>query len=386
MRSVAVLLLLFAGFVAGAQNIYPAKEWTVSTPQAENIIPDSLAAIDRDITTGKYGYVDALFVTRNGKVIYDKEYKHDYAKIYGEQAKTVNGLNYFGTNGHYNYYSSWWHPYYRRGDLHTLQSVTKTITSIIIGVAITNNEFPDINTPILNFFDTSKVQHIDARKKSVTIRHLLTMTAGFEWNENISYSDPRNDCMRMEASLDWIQFVIDKPMSEEPGTRFNYNSGASELLAYIFFKATGKDIEEYAVQHLFRPLGIANYFWKRTPSGYPDTEGGLFLREEDLARIWYLFLRKGNWNGKQVISGSWIAASVTPAISVAPNTEYGYKWWLYGYNDGQVAWSGNGFGGQAPIVIPEYNIVVVVTAWNINTGKGLGHREIIRRILASVKK
>jgi CubicO group peptidase (beta-lactamase class C family) len=134
-----------------------------------------------------------------------------------------------------------------------LQSVTKTITSVIIGVATTSKEFPDLSTTVLSFFDTIQVKNIDDRKRRMTIRHLLTMTAGFEWNENLHYSDPKNDCSQMEASFDWIQYVINKPMAVEPGQSFNYNSGASELLAYIFRKATGKDIE---IQQVNFTLGI----------------------------------------------------------------------------------------------------------------------------------
>ena len=99
------------------------------------------------------------------------------------------------------------------------------------------------------------------------------MTAGFNWNEQTGYDDPRNDCSNMEASFDWIKYVIDKPMANEPGSTFNYNSGASALLAYIFGKATGSDIEEYASKYLFAPLGITHYFWKCNPFGLADTAG-----------------------------------------------------------------------------------------------------------------
>jgi CubicO group peptidase (beta-lactamase class C family) len=382
------LAFVFLGFLQLpllAQQ-WPVKEWPIVTPASQKVSGDSLRTFDDDIASGKYGYIDRMIVTRNGKLVYQKSYQHDYDKIYGEEAKTKSGLNQLDPGGPYNYYNEWWHPFYHGSELHSLQSVTKTITSIIIGVATTRHEFPDLSTTVLSFFDTSEVKNIDGRKRKLTIRHLLTMTSGIEWNENLPYSDPKNDCSVMEASFDWIQYVIDKPMAFEPGQAFNYNSGSSELLAYIFRKATGKDIEEYAAQHLFAPLGIDQYYWKRIPTGLVDTEGGLYLRATDLAKIYYLFLKDGNWNGKQLVTPGWVKASVTPAIGIRPGVEYGYKWWLFSYgNDNpKYAWAGSGFGGQWPIIIPEYDIVAVFTGWNIKGGPSLRVAEAIRRLVNAV--
>src|SRR5205085_12659029 len=136
--------------------------------------------------------------------------------------------------------NTWWHPYYRRGELHTLQSVTKTITSVVVGTARARHEFPDLDTPVLKFFDEAKVANLDDRKRQMTIRHLLTMTAGLEWNEDLPYEDPKNSAGIMEATLDWVKYTIDRPMAQEPGSLFNYNSGATQLLAHVFRAATGK--------------------------------------------------------------------------------------------------------------------------------------------------
>ncbi len=347
---------------------------------------DSLQAFDEAIASGKFGFVDGMIVTRHGKLLYQKSYKHDYEKIYADSVTIKSGLNALDPGGPYNYYNSWWHPYYHGSNLHSLQSVTKTITSVIIGVASARNEFPDLSTPVLYFFDTTQVKNIDDRKRRMTIRHLLTMTAGIDWNEGLHYSDPRNDCSVMEASFDWVQYVIDKPMAIEPGQLFNYNSGASQLLAYIFRKATGLDIEVYAAKHLFSPLGINQFFWKRIPTGLCDTEGGLYLAAEDLAKIYYLFLMDGNWNGQQLVTKEWVKASVTPSITVGRGVKYGYKWWLFEYgNDAKYAWTGSGFGGQWPIIIPEYGIIAVFTGWNIISGKpSLRVNESIRRLVNAV--
>ena len=381
----AIAFFLFIHFNLNGQP-WPLKEWPVATPVSQSMNADSLQAFDDAIANGKYGYVDGMIITRHGKLVYQKKYKHNYNKIYGDNAAIKSGLNQLDPGGPYNYYNAWWHPYYRLTELHTLQSVTKTITSVIIGVATARKEFPDLSTTVLSFFDTLHVKNIDDRKRRLTIRHLLTMTAGFDWNENLSYSDPRNDCSQMEASFDWIRYVIDKPMALEPGQTFNYNSGASQLLSYIFRKATRKDIEEYASQYLFSPLGIDHYFWKRIPTGLVDTEGGLYLAAADLAKIYYLFLKDGNWNGQQLLTSEWVKASVTPAITVRPGVNYGYKWWLYEYgNDkSKFVWAGSGFGGQWPIIIPEYGIVAVFTGWNISEGSSLRVTEAIKRLVNAV--
>ena len=132
----------------------------------------------------------------------------------------------------------------------------------------------------------------------MTLKDVLTMTTGLDWTEDVPYDDPRSDSSLMEATDDWVQYVIDKPMAKDPGTVFNYSSGATELLAYIFQKETGQDIEAYGEKHLFAPLGIKHH-WKRTYLGVVDTEGGLYLSGSDLAKIGYLYLHDGAWRGKK---------------------------------------------------------------------------------------
>jgi CubicO group peptidase (beta-lactamase class C family) len=366
---------------------WPTKGWLTSTPRAEKLDPEALDRLDADIKGGKYGYVDSMLVIRHGKVVYERSYSHDYDRIYGEAARKPGPLNPTDPTGPYNYFNPWWHPFYRRGDLHTMQSVTKTITSVVIGVATARKEFPALDTPVLKYFDPSTVRNLDDRKRRMTIQHLLTMTAGLDWKEDLPYADPNNSAMLMEASFDWIRFTIDRPMSHEPGAVFNYNSGATQLLAHIFRAATGWDIEEYAARHLFAPLGIERYYWKRAPFGLADTEGGLYLHPRDLAKIAYLFLRKGIWDGERVVEPDWVAASLTPHVAVGEGVKYGFKWWLYPYGPdrARLAWGGSGFGGQRPIVFPEHDLIVVFTGWNIlPDGPSLTPRVAIDRILEAV--
>jgi len=381
----AALAFLILALSIPAQQL--PKSWPVTTPQAVGLDPKVLAELDADIAAGKYGHIDSLLVIRQGKLAFDRSYRQDYDKIYGKEAKEQSALNAHDPTGPYNYFNPWWHPFYRRGDLHSLQSVTKTVTSVIIGAARARGEFPDLSTPVLKFFDESKVANIDERKRRVTIRHLLTMTGGFDWNEELPYNDPNNSASLMEASFDWVQFVIDRKMAREPGTVFNYNSGETQLLSHIFHVATGRDIEEYAAEHLFAPLGIDHFFWKRSPAGPIDTEGGLYLNPHDLAKIAYLYLNKGVWQGRPIVTPEWVADSVSPKIEVDKSgVKYGLKWWLFPYGDGsKTAWAGSGFGGQMPIILPEHDLVLVVTGWNIlPEGLHFGHKEAIDRVLRAV--
>lgn len=372
---------------ANAQRPFPTKDWQASAPETEKMNNDILKEFDKDIRTGKFGIVDEMFVTRHGSIVYQKKYLHSYDKLYGEQVKKEGGLNHFPLGGPYNYYNSWWHPYYHGSQLHSLQSVTKSVVSVVVGIAVARNEFPDLSATVLSFFDTALVKNIDDRKRRMTIRHLLTMTGGFEWEEWNAVEDPQNDCFKMEGLFDWVQYVIDKPMAAEPGQRFKYSSGGSQLLSYIFRKATGEDIEEYAVEHLFKPLGIDQHYWKRTPTGLADTEGGLYLKAADLAKIGYLYLREGNLNGKQLVTANWVKESVAPSATIFQSMKYGYKWWLipYGPDKTKYAWCCRGFGDQSVIIIPEYDIVAVFTGWNIiEGGISLRTEEAIKRVVSAV--
>ncbi len=389
---IAAIAVCSAGIaICSAQTpeVWPTKRWPTTTPRAAGLDPKALADFDAEIAGGKYGNVDSFLVIRNGKLAFERSYKRNYDQIYAEQARTPGPLNPHDPTGPYNYFNPWWHPYYRRGDLHTMQSASKTVTSVAIGTAIAHNEFPELDTPILKFFDNGKVAHLDDRKRRITLRHLLTMTAGFDWNENLPYNDPNNAASLMEASADWIQFVIDRPMAADPGTVFNYNSGVTELLSYIFRKATGKDLEEYAARNLFAPLGM-DYYWKRAPYGLVDTEGGLYLKTQDLAKIGYLFLHNGMWDGKQIVPAAWVKASVLPSTTVSTNgVKYGFQWWLYPYGDdhSHVAWAASGFGGQAMIVLPEYDLIISYTGWNILDGQPrLAYRMAIDRVLGAISR
>ena len=337
-------------------------------PESVGLDPIKLQALDTEFAEGKHGMVDLIEIFRCGKRAFSRRYPRDYSAIYKTEASQVGPLNQRLT-GPYNYFDSSLHPYAQGSEMHSVQSITKTITSIIFGVAITRGDFrAPIDTPVLNWFDETKVLNIDDRKRKMTLRHVLTMTTGLEWEEKVPYADKRSDSSKMEGTDDWVAYAINKPMASEPGKDFNYSSGASQLLAHIFLRETGKDIDAYAGEHLFGPLGI-KYHWKRSYDGTTDTEGGLFMSGLDLVKIGHLILDDGVWHGQQIVSKSWIKDSL---VSSVPENKadtafsYGYQWWLYHRPDNKrIVWTSAGMGGQMLLIFPEERLVVTVMSWNI---------------------
>lgn len=379
-------MLLASGAGAGNKDpkiTWPTQSWEKGTPASVGLDEQALARFDADLASGRYMLVDSFQVFRCGREVYDRKYVHDYGQIYGKEAKTKGPLN-ARLTGPYNYFDPNWHPYYHGSDLHSMQSVSKTITSAIIGVAITRGDFKaPVSTPVLKYFDVAKVKNVDDRKRRMTLEHVLTMTTGLDWNEEVPYDDPRSDSSLMEATDDWVQYVIDKPMAQEPGTVFNYSSGATELLAYIFQKETGQDIEAYGAKYLFAPLGMKHY-WKRTYIGVVDTEGGLFLNGEDLAKIGYLYMNDGTWGGKQIISKEWVKRSLTPYIDTRVGFSYGFKWWLYPLNN-RFVWMARGFGGQRLMVFAEERVIAVFTGWEIIKDPA-STKDLVEPLLLAIKQ
>jgi len=370
--------------VPAGKTEWPGKEWSMSTPANVGLDEHTLNALDADLKNGKYQLVDSFAVFRCGKEAFARKYQHDYGKIYEKQSKQRGPLN-ARLTGPYNYFDPLWHPYYQGTGLHSMQSVSKTVSSVIIGIAMQRGDFKaDLDTPVLKYFDVAKMKNVDDRKRRMTLRHVMTMTAGLQWTEDVPYDDPRSDSSLMEATDDWVQYVIDKPMAAEPGKVFNYSSGVSELLAHIFLKETGQDIDSYGEKYLFQPLEI-EHFWKKTYLGVVDTEGGLYLRGEDLAKIGYLYLHGGNWNGKQMVSKDWVTDSMTPFIQAEEDYKYGLKWWLLPRKDsGDVVWMARGFGGQNLIVYPREGLIATFTAWDI-LGTTDPEHEFVARVFSAVR-
>ncbi|HEY5656604.1 MAG TPA: serine hydrolase [Myxococcota bacterium] len=354
----------------------------------------ALARLDAELASGRHHFVDGMLIVRHGHVVFERSYAHDYDALF-------NGKD--PRRGPYNYYDPDWHPYHQRGELHTMQSVTKSVTSALIGIAIGRGEIPGVDVELLSYFEEGEVANVDERKRAIALRDLLTMTAGFLWDEDsVAYTDPRNDCAAMEASRDWVKFVVDKPMEHEPGKVFRYNSGVTQILSHILFRATGKTADEYAREHLFGPIGIRSFYWKKTPTGLPDTEGGLYLAPRDLARFGLLYLKDGVWNGERILPEGWVESTMQPLADPSdeesPGWRYGYQWWLLPHpgnareagaaasaGAGKYVWTCLGYGGQRLFIFPEHDLIAVFTGWNIYEHPALDPAFAIEGVLAAVQ-
>jgi CubicO group peptidase (beta-lactamase class C family) len=245
--------------------------------------------------------------------------------------------------------------------------VTKSVAATVIGVAIHQGKITGLGQPLLSFFEGYDLSGIDARLRRATLADLLTMRTGIEWHETDRPLDSTNTTLQLEQSRDWIRFTLSQPMDADPATKWVYNSGGSALIAEVVRKATGVHADEYARQHLFGPLGIA-FHWKKTPTGHPDTEGGLYLSPVDLAKIGQLYMDDGVWAGRRILPAGWAREATSRIVDhISPNAAspgYGYQWWRYDRR-GTDIWAGNGFGGQFLLVIPQHRLVGVVNSWNV---------------------
>lgn len=356
---------MLGGCTAPASDgVWPGESWDTSSPEAEGIDAAAIQSLVDDIESGQYGLVDAFLLIRHGKVVADRRFAHDYASI---------AAQYDTTNHPYNYDHPEWHPYLRGSDLHALQSVTKSVTSAALGIAIDEGRIDGVDALAMPYFDTYAPFPLDSLKASMTVEDLLTMRSGIQWVTSLPYGTGVHSTDQLEASDEWIRFILDHPNDTTPGTRFQYNDGASVLLGKILREATGQRIDDWAAERLFAPIGITDFYWKITPDGEADTEGGLYLSTHDLARIGYLFLRDGEWDGQQVISREWVETSTAPVVSdVDPDNEgrdpgYGYQWWVPIAEDGVTrVFAGNGYGGQFLFVAPEQDLIAVFNGWNIH--------------------
>ncbi|HTL29256.1 MAG TPA: serine hydrolase, partial [Tepidisphaeraceae bacterium] len=252
---------------------------------------------------------------------------------------------------------------FNRDTLHELHSATKSVNSLIIGIAIDQGLIKSVDEKIASFFpEYANLFAADAGKAAISIKDCLSMTAGLSWNESLPYADPRNDHVAMNNTSDPIRYVLQRPLATKPGTHFLYNSGISIVLGEIIHKASGLRADEFARKYLFAPLGIRDFYWQRYPNQVVQAGGGLSLRPRDMARIGLLMLNDGRWRGKQIVSEPWVRESIRQE---APDLPYGYQWWLLGEPPRIAeAYGALGRGGQCIIVLPELQIVAVFTGWN----------------------
>jgi CubicO group peptidase (beta-lactamase class C family) len=244
--------------------------------------------------------------------------------------------------------------------LHDVRSVTKSVISLLVGIAIDHKLIGSVDQPVLVSFPEYALLR-SAEKDDILLRHLLAMSSGLAWDENLPYSDPKNSEIQMARAEDPYRFVLEQPISSPPGVVWNYSGGSTQLLAGLIEKASGKPIEDFAREALFEPLGITDIEWTRMPNGYVAAASGLRLRPRDMAKLGQLFLNGGEWHGRQIVSASWLQESALPRVS----SSYGYQWWngLSVVGDQIVERiEAKGLGGQRIFIVPSSNLVVVVTA------------------------
>ena len=347
---------------------WPTEEWPVSTPEAEGLDAAAIDSLLTDIDAGRYGLIDHFLLIRHGRVVADRHWDHGehYAELLAAQDDTADHQ--------YNYDHPAWHPLYRDTHLHSLQSVTKSVMSVAFGIAVDLGHVPGVESPAWPYFEAYQPDTSDPRRSATTLEDFLTMRSGIEWAvPGQTYDDESHPTVVLEASDEWIAYAASRPMADDPGTRFDYNDGVSVLLGKVVREATGMRMDAWAEERLFGPIGIDEYYWKVTPDGEADTEGGLYLAPHDLARIAYLMLRNGQWDGRQVVSEEWVRTSTSPVVpDVAPASErvdtgYGYQWWVPVHEEGEaVVFAGNGYGGQFVHVSPEHDLISVFNGWTLH--------------------
>jgi CubicO group peptidase (beta-lactamase class C family) len=332
-----VVLLAIAAF---GQN-----DWHTATAASVGLDEKRLDAMEAAIKAGEFKKIGSVLVARHGKLVYERYFD-------GEASS-----------------------------LRDTRSATKSITSLLVGLAIQDKKLPGLDAKILDLLPDHRrrLQNPDPRKEKITVEDLLTMSSPLEcddWNDA-----SRGNEERMYLIEDWAQFILDLPMrgrmrigeaEEKPkhGRYFSYCTGGVFILSEILGKTTGLRTDKYAEGRVFAPMGIANAMWAYSPLNIPQTGGGLRLSSSDLLKIAQLYLNGGEWNGQQLINKEWVNASTTPHAEISDHQEYGYLWWLQSFKGGDTSYPAffmSGNGGNKVLGFPTLDIAVVITSTNYNT-------------------
>ena len=250
--------------------------------------------------------------------------------------------------------------------LHDLRSVTKSIVSLLYGIALGEGLVPGIDESLIAQFPDYADLAADPQRRGLLVRHALTMQMGTEWSEDLPYTDPRNSEIAMELAPDRCRFVLDRPLINQPGGGWAYNGGATAVIARLIAEGAGLPLDIYAREKLFAPLGIDNFDWITGSDNVPSAASGLRLNIHDLAKIGALVMDNGVWRGKQVVAADWIRASLTPHGDTADGLRYGFFWWLAPEGSPPHWAAGFGNGGQLLMISPAEQLIVAVFAGNYN--------------------
>ena len=319
--------------------------WPVASVNEDKLIDRAALCMMADRLASSAANVHSVLVARGGKLVFERYFRgadEIPGRIYGRRVENVT---------------------FDADTLHDMKSVSKSVASLAVGVAIDRGLIRSVNEPIFSFFP--ELEDLRSPEKDrIQLFHALSMSMGLAWVEATpATGDDNNDEARMNRSRDACRYVLGLATTAPAGQEFFYNTGALALVSAIIRKATGRPLDEFAREALFEPLGISAVAWERR-KGDTDAGGGLRLRSRDMAKIGHLVLAGGRWNGRQIVSREWIETSTAPKIKAADG-HYGYLWWLGRtvFNGREVQWVGAlGRGGQSIRIVPELDLVVVVTA------------------------
>ena len=305
----------------GQAAYWPTDAWRSSTPEEQGI-SSSVLLRALDTVDQQHLNLHSLLVIRNGYLVSEVYYNPFTAEMSVPVA-----------------------------------SVTKSVTSALVGIAIDKGLIKDERAKVLSFFPNQTIANLDDRKQAMTIRDLVTMTAGLDYVDAV---DP--SAQALTQSKDWISFMLDRPMVASPGSSYSYSTGAVHLLSGVLAKATGKAPRVFANENLFGPLGIAPMpegGWAADPQGVSFGGAGLSLTPRDMAKIGYLYLKGGKWGGRQIVSSAWVDSSTKLQTMKDDGYGEGYLWSL---DTEQGSFMAHGAGGQEIYVLPSEQLVVVMTA------------------------
>ena len=300
--------------------------------------------LDKAFESGRLSGLHSVLIVHQGEILAERHFP-------GEDERWGNALGMVQPDA---------------ASLHDLRSVTKSIVSLLYGIARSEDLVPDLDESLIARFPEYGDLADDPRRRGILVRHALTMQMGTEWSEDLPYTDPRNSEIAMEMAADRYRFALDRPMVGEPGGGWTYNGGATAIIAGLIAKGVGKPIDSYARETLFAALGIENFEWIAGGDGVPVAASGLRLTIHDLAKIGKLILDNGAWRGRQIVAADWLTESMTPYADVPDGLRYGFFWWLAPDGSPPHWVAGIGNGGQRLMINPANQLIVAVFAGNYN--------------------
>ena len=345
----------------------PDNGWTLGDPVAAGLDVSALEAMTVAIEAGEFPNTHAVLIEHDGTLVYE-QYFTGTDERWGEPLGEIT----FG-----------------RDDLHDLRSVSKSVTSAVLGIALAQDLEGAVQRPVGEYLERLVLEE---DRKAITLHHVLTMTAGLEWNEmTVPYTDTSNDEIALYSATDPAQYVLSRPLAHPPGDVWYYSGGLSQVLAAIIYELTGQHLDEYARTALFEPLGITDFEWLGPGSWTPNEPAamsGLRLRARDLAKIGHVYQNGGRWKGVQVIPEDWVERSITRHVAEIGDWSddgkwgYGYQWWMGRLADGEQFAAGVGNGNQRLFVLPDADLVVTILAGEYNKFEGHSDR-LLDRILSA---